>query len=492
MIAFAAAAAVLFSACSAGSSKKNAAVRINIASEPDSLDPWQSAAADTSSIFRNVFDGLMLYSPSGTPVPGLAEKYEVSADSLTYTFHLVKNATFHNGKKFTSADAVYTYNNLAGLNGCKSVNGKFKRVKSVSAPDEYTFVVQLSEPDASFLALAVNPILPEGYSEQAQKPVGAGPFKFVEYVPGQKVVFERYDGYYKKDRMPKISRAEVYIMSNEASVISALQSDQLDAAYFISGTDADALKQSFTVSSSPQNMIQIFGLNNAVKPFNDERVRQAMNYAVNKKNIIDGVWNGYAAELYSNYSPVMKDTYNDSLSGYYTYDTEKAKQLLKEAGYPDGFSMTITVPSNYEPHVNAAQILVSDLAKVGIKATIESVEWATWLDKVYTKADYQSTVIAFGGKVDPSEILGRYVSSYSHDFIRFNDAQFDSLMGAAAVETDTAKRADLYKQCQKIMTEKSASVFLCDPELIVATKKNLKGYTFYPVSYIDFSTLYYE
>ncbi len=492
LVIFIIAVVVFTVSCTGNKSQQNNTIRINISSEPDSLDPWQSAAADTASIFRNVFDGLLLYSPEGTFVPGIAESYTVSQNKLIYTFKLAKDVVFHNGKKLTSKDVLYTYSSLAGLNGVKQVSARFKHVKTISAPDDYTFVVQLTEPDATFLSLTETAILPEGYTEQATHPVGAGPFKFVEYTPGQKIVLERFDEYYNKARMPKIQRVEVYIMTNEASVISALRSGQLDAAYFINGSDADTLKSSFSIYSSPQNMIQIFGFNNSVKPLNDIRVRQAINYAINKKDVIDGVFDGYATELYTNFSPVMKEYYNDDLDGLYKQDTEKAKMLLAQAGYPDGFKLTITVPANYEPHVNTAQILVSALANIGIKATIDSVEWATWLDRVYVRADYQSTVIAFDGKIDPDDILGRYVTSYPRNFVKYSNHDYDILMGNAAVETDQKKRADMYKQCEKILAEDVPCVFICDPNLIVAARKNLKGYTFYPVTFIDFSTMYYE
>jgi peptide/nickel transport system substrate-binding protein len=154
--------------------------------------------------------------------------------------------------------------------------------------------------------------------------------------------------------------------------------------------------------------------------------------------------------------------------------------------------MIITVPSNYEPHVNTAQIIASQLSDIGIRAKLELVEWATWLDQVYSKAQYQATVIAFTGKIDPNDILGRYTTAFPRNFIKYSNPAFDNSIEAAIVETDSGKRAALYRKCQKIMTADAASVFICDPSLIVATKKNLKGYTFYPVTFIDFSTLYYE
>lgn len=466
-------------------------VRTNISSEPDSLDPWKSAATDTEAIFHNVFEGLMLYDSTGAIIPGLASGLDISDDGTTYTFHLRQDVTFHNGKHFSSEDVLYTYNNLTGMHGEKAVSSKFSLVSTIKAPDANTFIVTLSRPSAAFLPLTVIPVLPEGYDEQVTHPVGTGPFRFVEYTPGQRVVLERNENYYEPSRMPKITRAEIYIMTDDAAVVSALRSGQLDLAS-VSADNAKILEEAFTVSRSPQNMVQIFALNNSVKPFDDVRVRQAVNYALDKQDVIDGVFGGYATELYSNFSPVMRVYYNDQLSGYYLTDKDKARQLLSEAGYPNGFEMTITVPGNYQAHVDTAQIFAEQLQDVGVKATIQPIEWATWLDTVYTKAQYQSTIIGLTGKLDPNDVLVRYSTPYKLNFFKFSDARYDQLIAQAAVETDDEKRIAMYKECQKILTEKAAAVFVCDPNLVVASRKDLKGYTFYPVGFMDFSKLYYQ
>ena len=193
------------------SSGEETVVRMNIGSEPDSLDPWQSAASDTEAIMHNVFEGLCLYDENGEIIPGLAESWDISEDGLTYTFHLRQGVTFHNGDAFDSADVLYSYNNFAGLDGNEAVSSDYEIVESVEAPDEYTFVVHLSEPSASFLSVNIDSILPEGYDDQAANPVGTGPFKFVEYTPSQRIVLEKNDDYYDQDRMAQVDRVEFYI-----------------------------------------------------------------------------------------------------------------------------------------------------------------------------------------------------------------------------------------------------------------------------------------
>lgn len=466
-------------------------VRMNISSEPDSLDPWQSAASDTSAIFDNVFEGLMSYNSEGEIVPGLAESCDISEDGLTYTFKLRENVTFHNGQPFTSKDAVYSYNHLAGLDGEEAVSSKFAGVESVEAPDDYTFVIHMKEASASFLALTIADVLPEGYEDQATSPIGTGPYKFVEYVPGQRVVFEKNNDYYNEEKMGQIDRVEVYIMTDASAIVSAMMSDQLDLAN-VSVENAQILGDDFDIYNSPQNMVQIFALNNTYEPLSNVKVRQAINYAVNKQEIIQGVFDGYATELYSNFSPVMSVYYNDELSDVYTTDIEKAKSLMEEAGYADGFDLVIKVPGNYQAHVDTAQILMAQLSQININVSIETIEWATWLEDVYANANYQGTVIGFTGKLDPNDVLVRFKSTYAKNFTKYNNPEYDALIDAAAVEMDDEKRIEMYKECQKIITEDAVGVYICDPNLTMAAKKELKGYTFYPVTFHDFTKLYYE
>lgn len=475
-----------------GAASAPTVVRTAVSSEPDSLDPFKSAASDTEAIMHNVFDGLVLYDETGAIIPGLAESWEISEDGLTYTYHLVQNAEFHNGQPVTSKDCVYTYNQLSGLiGGGEAISSKFNGIVSLDAPDDYTFVITLDKPNASFLELTKFPILPEGYTDQASNPIGAGPYKFKEYTPGQRIVLERNDDYYNKDRMPKIETVEVYIMTDDSTIVQALKSNQLDYAG-VMGEDVDVLQNDFDIYQNPQNMVCLLALNNSVEPLNNKEVRQAITYAINKQDIIDGAFGGFGTPLYTNFSPVMAAYYNQDVEKGYEYNADKAKELMKDAGYENGFTMTLTVPSNYQNHVNTAQIIKEELKAINIDVEINPVEWAVWLDDVYTNAKYESTVIGLTGKLDPSDVLGRYASDYPKNFFKYSNPDYDKLVAEAQVETDEAKRAELYKQCQQILTDDAAAVWTCDPNLITACRKDLKGFKAYPVTFKDFSSLYYE
>lgn len=466
-------------------------VRVAIATEPDNLDPYLSAATDTNSMMDNVFDGLFEAGEKGDLIPAIAESYEVSEDGLIYTFNIKKNVVFHDGSPLTSDDVSYSYAKLAGLDGQEPLSSKFSGIKSIENPDEYTVVVKLKERDAAFMAANIVGIVPKNYEQQSQKPIGAGPFKFVEYQPGQQLVLEKNADFYDNERMPKLDRIEFKIMPDANSSILALQSGDIDMVPGVSEQGAMQLGDGYSIVSGPQNMVQLMALNNSVKPLDDVRVRQAINFAIDKNVIIQTVADGNGTPLGSNMSPAMKMYYQEGLESRYEPNIEQAKSLLKEAGYENGFDLTITVPSNYQFHVDTAQVISEQLKQVGIRAALKQIEWSSWLEDVYNNAKYEATIIGLTGKLDPNEVLGRYESSYAKNFYKFSNSEFDDLVGQARTELDEKARADLYKQAQELLTDQAVAVFIMDPGRNVAMKKSLKGFKMYPVQKYDFAPMYF-
>ena len=234
-------------------------------------------------------------------------------------------------------------------------------------------------------------------------------------------------------------------------------------------------------------MVQIFALNNSVKPLDDKRVREAICYAINRADLIKVTMDGAGEPLTTAMSPAMGKYYDTSLDGTYKQDIEKAKSLLAEAGYANGFDLTITVPSNYLVHVNTAVELKSELAAVGINCTINQVDWATWLSDTYQGRNFESTVIALTSNYAPYDVLNRYQTNESGNFINYSNPKVDELMAQILLETDDAKKVDYYHQVLGLLLEDAASCYLQDPANIVAVSKRISGYTLYPMYVQDLS-----
>jgi len=478
-------------ASTSGGKVKGGTVRVAMATEPDNLDPYLSAATDTGSMMDNVFDGLFEGGENSDLVPAVAESYKVSEDGLTYTFTLKKGVKFHDGSDLTSEDVYYSYAKLAGLNGKKPLSSKFAAIEKIDAPDDHTVVVKLKEKDAAFLAANIVAIVPKDYEGHSAKPVGAGPFKFNSYTPGQQLVLERNDSFYDKEHAPALDRVEFKFMPDANASVLALKSGDIDMVPGISAQGALQLGSGFRIVSGPQNMVQLLALNNSVEPLNNVKVRQAINHAIDKDVIIKTVAEGNGVKLGSNMSPAMKMYYKEGLDKRYEPNAEQAKKLLKEAGYESGIKLTITVPSNYKFHVDTAQVIAEQLKAVGIQATIKQIEWSSWLEDVYNNAKYEATIVGLTGKLDPHEVLGRYETTYSKNFFKFSNSEFDNLVGKGRLEINPDKRAELYKQAQSILTEQAAAVYIMDPNRSVAMKDSLQGYKMYPIQKYDFAAMYY-
>ena len=457
----------------------------------DSLDPYQMTAAGTREILFNVYEGLYKPTSSGDFEPALAESYAVSEDGRVYTFTIRQGVLFHNETPMDVNDVVYSFNPCAATSVDSSLGAALSNVASVEAANENTVVVTLKEPDSDFLAYVASVyIVPDDYSDQATAPVGTGPFKYVSRSVQENLVLEKFDGYWGEGA--KVDRVTFMIYENSSALMTALNGGAVDLAMHLTVSQTQNLDERYNVLEGTMNLVQALYLNNAVAPFDDVRVRQALCYAIDRDAILELTADGHGTKLGSSMYPAFTKYFDDSLTDYYTYDPEKAKELLTEAGYPNGFTMTITVPSNYTPHVDTAQVLVEQLGAVGITVEIEEVEWNTWLQRTYTERDFQSTVVGFdAANLTANALLQRWTSDSEKNMINFSNAEYDSVMAQANATTDDAARTALFKQAERILTEEAANVYIQDLADMVAINKNLTGFEFYPLYVLDLSNIAY-
>ena len=456
----------------------------------DSLDPHLAVAAGTKEVMFNVFEGLMKPTSTGDLTPAVAESYTVSEDRLTYTFTLREGVKFHNGDEVTAEDVVYSISRCADTTDGTPLVEAFSVIQSVEAVDARTVAITISEPSNEFISYMTTAILPADYDQQDTAPVGTGPFKFVSRAAQDNIVLERFDEYWGTPAY--LDKVTFKIMENADSLVMSLQSGAIDLCSHLTSTQVAQLGGDFYVAEGTMNLVQALYLNNAEKPFDDVRVRQALCYAVDKQGIIDLAFDGYGSPIGSSMYPAFGKYFDESLTNYYTKDVEKAKSLLTDAGYPNGFEMTITVPSNYQPHIDTAQVLVEQLKEIGVTAKIELVEWGTWVSDVYAGRQFQSTVVGVdASNMTARALLERFTSDYGKNFINYNNADYDALFQQALVTYDDGEQTAIYKAMEKNLTENAANVYIQDLADLVAVRQGLEGVTFYPIYVLDLSTVRY-
>ena len=457
----------------------------------DSLDPHKAVAAGTKEVMFNVFEGLMKISPDGSLIPAVAEKYTISDDGLTYTFTLREGIKFHNGDAVTAEDVLYSIERCAAASETGIVQvAALSAIAGMEAPDEGTVVITLSEPNNEFLVYLTLAVLPADYTEQDTKPVGTGPFKFISRAAQDSIVMEKNEAYWGTPA--KLDKVTFKIFENADSIIMSMQSGAVDLFSHLTSTQTDQLGKEFYVVEGSMNLVQALYLNHAEKPFDDPRVCEALCYAVDKHQIIDLAFDGYGLPIGSSVYPSFGKYFEEDLVDYYKPDVEKAKALLSEAGYPNGFSMTITVPSNYQPHIDTAQVIVEQLKAVGITAEVQLVEWGTWLSDVYAGRQFQSTITGLTASTMTARyLLERFTTGHVNNFVNYSNPEYDALFQEAQAAKDDAAQTAVYKEMLAHLTENAVNVYIQDLADLIAVRQGVEGLELYPTYVLDLSTVGY-
>ena len=447
---------------------------VGITQEPGIFDPHTVVAAGDEEIIFNVYEGLMKFDYEGNLNPCLATDVEISADASVYTFTIRDGVKFHDGSDFDANDVVYSLKRAAGLletqDGTALVS-ELDSISDVQVTSDGRVEVTLEAGNSELLSFFTVGIIPEGYDNCQKAPVGTGPFKFESYTPGQSVILIKNDNYWQKG-LPYLDKVTFKVCADMDAGLTELANGSIDIFPYLSKDRADQLDPAkYNIESNGSNMVQIFALNNAVEPLNDVRVRQAINYAINRKDIISVTMDGAGVELATAMSPAMGSYYDTSLDGSFDQDVEKAKALMAEAGYENGFDITCTVPSSYLIHVNTAVELASELKAIGINMEIKQVDWATWLESVYA----------------PYDVVGRYASTADGNFINYSNPEVDELLKKIPLTADESERTELYHQVLAVLTEDACSAYIQDPTTITAVSTRLEGYHVYPMYVQDMS-----
>lgn len=454
----------------------------------DSLDPHTAVAAGTKEILFNIFEGLVKPDSDGNLVPAVADSYDISEDMMTYTFHLRNGVKFHDGSLVTAEDVLFCINKCADASSGTALVPAFASITESYADGE-NVVIKLSAPSPDFLQYMTMAIIPANNADPAGKPIGTGPYMYVSRSAQENVVLKRFDEYWGEKAY--IENVTLKICANAEAIVMDLVGGSVDV--FARITTAQAMQLAnydFNILEGTMNLVQAVYLNNAVEPFDDVRVRRALCYAVDPEAIINLSFDGKGTPIGSSMFPAFGKYYMPELTEVYNVDYAKAKSLLSEAGYPDGFSMTITVPSNYQPHIDTAQVVVEQLKNIGVNAEIKLMEWDTWLTEVNKDRNFQSTVIGIdASQMTARALLERFTSDSPKNIINFSNAEYDSTFAMALSTNDDAKATECYKKCERILADEAANVYIQDMAQLVAVNKKYTGYKFYPIYVMDIAAI---
>jgi peptide/nickel transport system substrate-binding protein len=467
-------------------------LRFGFTTEPATLDPLSpSNTADGRSILFNVFEGLVKPDTEGGLLPALAESWTIAQGGLVYDFKLREGVVFHDGSILNSADVKFTLETAIAARFAG-----FTQIESVETQGDYAVRVTLKAPDPEFLPYITIGIVKAGAAEKDRetRAVGTGPFFIESYTVQQSLVLRKFPDYRQKD-LPKLEKVTVVFLADSDALLLGLQGGSIDGAS-ITGALAQQLDpKRFDIIPGYSATVQLLALNNKTPGLDDIRMRKALSYGVDIQEIIDTAFYGQGRPSGSPLIPGLSVYYEDSLANPYPADIEKAKALLAEAGYGEGgrkFSLEITVASNYTMHVDTAQVIVGQLAKIGVNARIKLIDWATWLSDVYRDRNYQATIISLdANNVSPRSFLSRYRSDGGSNFINFKNADFDRAYDEVLLESDEARRIELYRELQRVISKNAASVYIQD----ILGFKAFRGGAFsgvqnYPLYVIDFASIY--
>lgn len=446
----------------AGAIKPGGTLNAALTGEPDTLDPATSTIYTGAQVYDNIFSKLIDIDTDGSFVGILATEWNAD-DDTTWTFNLVDNATFHNGEAFTADDVKYTFDRILDPDTASSYSPLYDTIKSVEAASPTQVIFHLKSPFGPFLSnLAnngeiVNQKAVEA-ADPARNPVGTGPFKFVEWVQGDHITLEKFDGYFKEGK-PYLDGIEFkFLLVDQGRIdgLSAGELDWVDAVPLQSLTSLSTDTSYTYVTSATAGIPDYLALNTAQAPFDDKLVRQAVYWALDRTQIRDVAYSG-AGEVGIEEVPTGSTWYDGT--PIVAPDLDKARALLAQAGLADGLTVEYLGLPQYPELLKTGQVVREQLKQVGITMNIKQVDVSIWFD-AFVKGDYQITSAYQERTIDPDNFYSLVIRSGGGiNTTAYSNPDVDDLIDQARVETDDATRQTLYQQIRQIVFDDAPIIY---------------------------------
>lgn len=464
--------------------KKEKVVVVSQGSKPKSLDPAMYNEIPALTITRQIFNTLLRIDDNGNIVPELAESYEyVTPTELV--IKLRKGVKFHNGDTLTAKDVAFSINRMLNKQASKIM---INVVKDVVIVDDNTVKLILSQPSSQLLFALAHPltsILNErdtvaNKDDVASHPIGTGPYKFVDWGSGEKIVLVAFDDYF--EGKPKIDKLIYRAISENTSRLAALETGEIDIAYNVAPIDADTIKnnKNLVLISKPSTSTEYITFNNTKAPFNNKDFRLAVNYAIDKQGIADSIFMGKAHTANSIVNPNVFG-YNKDVAGY-PYNVSLAKEYLEKSGIKNP---KFTLFVNDSPiRLQIAQIIQANLKEIGIDMNIETLEWGTYLQKT-AQGEHQALLGGWvSGTSDADIVLYPLLHSSSHggagNRAFYTNKELDKIIEAARETSNVEDRKQLFMKAQEILQDDAPLGILLYKNENIGYNKNIKGFEFSP------------
>ena len=480
--------AVLLSTTSVFAARSD--VTIGMQLEPPNLDPTGGAAgAIDEVVYANVFEGLTRFLKDGSVAPALASSWEIDDDSKRYVFTLNEGVKFHDGTEMNAEDVKFSLERAMAEDSTNAQKQLFANIDNVEVLDETSLAINLKQSDGNLLFnLAWGDaviVAEESVATAATNPIGTGPFKFANWVQGDRIELVRNDDYWGTP--VKLEKATFKFISEPTAAFAAIMAGDLDAfpAYpapeNLPQLDADPRYAVVLGSSEGET---ILSTNNAKPPFDDVRVRKALAHAINREEIIDGAMFGYGTPIGAHFAP-HHPAYVD-MTANSNFDPEMAKALLKEAGHEGGLTVSLKLPPPAYAR-RGGEIVAAQLRDVGIDTEIENLEWAQWLEQVFKGKDFNLTIVSHTEPMD----IGIYANP--EYYFQYDNPAMVTLIESFNAESDQAKRTALLQDAQKIIAEDYVNGYLFQLAKTGVANVKLKGlWENQPTQANDLTGVYWE